>query len=137
MAAHHESKVLRNTLRFDGITATLIGIDFLIFPGFIGRLIGLEYPFLLEAAGVAFIVFGLYAYWTSRPGQINRVHAMIVAEINFIWVAGSIIFLAAFPEKVTPLGWWVVALTAVAVAVLAVLEYRGTRALAKTIPSAA
>jgi hypothetical protein len=120
------SAFLRNVLLADAATSAAAGLLMLVGAGFLDTLLGLPVPFL-RYAGASLLPFAaLLAFVATRDNPGRGVIWAIIAA-NVAWVIGS--FELLFTGWFTPslLGTLFVVAQALAVAVLAALEYVGLR----------
>ena len=114
---------LRHVLLIDVFTCIATGLALSLFAVQLEALLALPYA-LLQYAGIALLPVGGFIAWIaahrpSRPGV-----AIVIAG-NALWVAASIALLFLFSP--TPLGYAFVIVQALAVALLAELEYAELR----------
>ncbi|OGB26915.1 MAG: hypothetical protein A3I66_20990 [Burkholderiales bacterium RIFCSPLOWO2_02_FULL_57_36] len=117
---------LRRVLCLDAFTCVTTGFLMLLGARFLAPLLGLPAA-LLQAAGFALLPIAAFiAYAGTRPLLLRRMVWMIIAG-NALWVLGSIALLTSGWVAPTMPGQMFIAMQAIAVAVLAELEYFGVR----------
>ena len=117
---------LRRVLVADAFTCVATGMLMLLGAGFLGSVLGLPGA-LLRGAGLALLpIAGFIAYAGTRA-QLSRSMVWTVIAGNVLWVLGSIALLLSGWVAPTTAGQAFIVVQAVAVAVLAELEYFGVR----------
>lgn len=117
---------LRKVLLLDAVTCLVMGALMLAIAGWLAAWTGLSRDFI-AGAGVTLFPCAALMWFASRAGtQANPPGwlAWIVILGNVAWVIASVLVIAVL-FKPTPFGVVFVAFQALAVVVLAVLEYRG------------
>jgi hypothetical protein len=118
--------LLRRTLRVDAIASGGLGLIAAVGANPLAGVLGLH-PMLLRISGIGLIPFAAaLLYLASRP-SIPRRPALAVVIVNLLWVVDSVALLVFGWAEPTALGYVFVAVQAVAVLVLADLEYVGLR----------
>jgi hypothetical protein len=116
---------LRLVLWLDAATCVVTGLLLSVLAGRLSELLGLPQP-LLFYAGLSLFPIAAFMAWTAQRPAAPAVWLVIGG--NALWVLGSLAILALAP---TATGYAFVLAQAVAVAVLAELEYAGLRQLPK------
>jgi hypothetical protein len=112
---------LRLVLWLDAATCVATGLLLSVLAGRLSELLGLPQA-LLFYAGLSLFPIAAFMAWTAQRPAAPAVWLVIGG--NALWVLGSLAVLALSP---TAIGTAFVIAQAVAVAVLAELEYRGLR----------
>ncbi|MBM3516847.1 MAG: hypothetical protein FJX56_02960 [Alphaproteobacteria bacterium] len=121
------TRFLRRALRGNALFSGISGLAAAAFAGLLAEFMGIGWPVIFVVLGIGLIAFAGYLWWrTSRP-TIDLGEAWTIVALDTAWVAGSAVLLLAAPTLLSPAGEWVVALTAVAVADIALIEYLGIR----------
>jgi hypothetical protein len=97
----------------------------LLAAGMLAPLLGIP-AWLLTASGVALLVYMALAAWLANAQPVPRGQLMLLIAGNWLWVAGCLVLLFA-GSGVTALGQGYLVMQAVAVAVLAELQWMGLR----------
>jgi hypothetical protein len=122
---------LRNVLSFDALTCVLSGIASLAFGDALAEPLGLSVE-LQHGSGVVLLAVGAFIAFTatkiSAPlSNASRWLVWMVLLGNAAWVLASVLVLVTNIEQPTSLGMGYVIAQALAVAVVAELEYTGLR----------
>jgi hypothetical protein len=126
------SSFLRRVLLADAFTCVVTGLVMLLGSRFLEPLLGLPVALLQNAGFVLLPIAGFIAYVGTRP-QLSRRLVWVVIAGNAIWVMDSIALLMSGWVAPTTLGQVFIVVQAVAVAVLAELEYVGVRRSAMSL----
>lgn len=127
------SSFLRRVLLGDALTCILTGLLMLLGARMLESLLGLPAALLQSAGFILLPIAGFIAYVGIRPNLSHRLVWMVIAG-NALWIAGSIALLVTGSVSPTIPGQMFVVVQAVAVTVLAELEYFGLR---RSVPAAA
>jgi len=123
---HLPTPWLRRVLAFDALSGALLAALHLAFAPVLATGFGLSET-LLTAAGVALLGFVALAATLARQPQPARGGVLLIVVLNLLWGIACLA-LAWGGGGVTPLGQGYLTLMAVAVFVLADLEFLGWRA---------
>lgn len=113
-------------LLFDAATCLAMGVALLALAGMLAPILGLPAP-LLRWAGALLLPCALLMAIAGRRVPPPRALVWLIVAGNLAWVAASGYVAAALPG-ITAAGQFVVVGQALAVLVLAVLEWRGSAA---------
>jgi hypothetical protein len=119
-----QSALLRFALLADALASGAMGVLMAAGAGVLAPLLGLPLPLLLWA-GLPLIPFALFVGWAGTREQPPTGAAWAIVIVNLAWVAGSVVLLAVLPQAPTILGYAFVIAQALAVLVLAVLQWAG------------
>lgn len=125
---------LRRVLLVDAATCVLTGALLALGAGALSPLFGLPEVLLREAGIVLFPIAAFIAFTGTRDGVSPRAVWFVIAG-NGLWVVGSIALLLSGWVAPTALGQAFVLAQALAVAVLAELEYFGLRRSSAVLPA--
>ncbi len=120
---------LRGVLAFDAATCIATGALLAGASGFVAGLTGLP-ALLLFYAGLSLLPFAALLIWLASRPVLPRAAVLAVAGYNALWALDSVVLLASGIVRPTALGIAFVLAQAAVVAVLALLQARGSRALA-------
>jgi hypothetical protein len=124
------SNLIRLALIADAVASGAIALPLLAGAGFLSGPLGLPVE-LLRYTGVALVPFVVFvAYVGTRP-EIPREAAGAIVVMNFAWSAGSVALLVSGAVTATVLGYAFVLAQALAVGVLAELQWIGLRRSAR------
>jgi hypothetical protein len=130
------SKFLRLVLRIDAVTCVLSGLASLLLANVLAAPLGLPAG-LLQVSGAILLGFaGLIAFAASRVPAL-RWPVWLVVIGNAVWALDSVLLLVSDSVQPSALGTSYVIAQALAVVVLAELEYTGLRRTAARTVSAA
>jgi hypothetical protein len=121
-----EDRLLRVVLRVDAIASGMSGLGFLGTKEFLG----LPWAFALPT-GVLLLVFAAGVWLAASPRVLSTRAVATIIGLNLAWVIASVVVLVAGLLPLTTLGVAYAIAQAVAVAVLADLEYMGLRKIAR------
>ena len=117
---------LRLVLVIDAAVSGAAGLLMAAGAPFLAPLLGLPQS-LLFWAGLALLPFAALLVGTARRGEAPRLVVVDIIAINALWVAASFGLLLSGLVAPTPLGYAFVIAQAVAVALLAELQFIGLR----------
>ncbi|MFC4859543.1 hypothetical protein ACS8MQ_00155 [Pseudomonas sp. MAHUQ-62] len=120
------SPMLRRALQADALASGAMGLLLTLAAGPLEELLGLPRALLL-GAGIGLLPFALALGWLANRQTLRRGWIWAVLAINAVWVIDSLSLLALGWVEPTLLGKVFVIGQAVAVAVLAELEFFGLR----------
>ncbi|HEY8518521.1 MAG TPA: hypothetical protein VIN61_00455 [Gammaproteobacteria bacterium] len=130
-------KLLRYVLAFDAVTCLLMGSAVLLAGNALGDLLAIP-PIVLRAAGAALLVFAAGVGHAARRAQPYGAGVIAVIVLNGLWAVESLLALWAGWLEPNALGTAFVVAQAIAVAVIAELQFIGMRrARAAAAPAAA
>lgn len=119
-------RLLRVTLRVDAVASGMSGLAFLGTREFFGLPSALALP-----TGVFLLVFAAGVWLVASPRTLNTRAVATIIVLNLAWVVASAVVLAAGLLPLTSIGMAYAIVQAVAVAILADLEYMGLRKIAR------
>jgi hypothetical protein len=121
----HISPFLRSILKLDA--ATCLAMAALLAPGAstLSPLLGIPSA-ILAGAGLSLVPIGLFMLWLGTRDRAPAIFAHLVIAGNLAWTCASFILVAAL-QSITAAGTTLVIAQALAVAVFALLEWRGLR----------
>ncbi|MFO7169817.1 MAG: hypothetical protein DIU80_017485 [Chloroflexota bacterium] len=117
---------LRRVLQVDGAAVTVSGAAFLAGAGRLEELLGIPAALQVPLGAALLVWAAVLIYGATRP-VISRRLGWAAVIVNALWVADSVLLLVAGWLPLTQAGFWFVAAQALAVAVLAELQYIGLR----------
>jgi hypothetical protein len=120
------SPLLRRALQADALASGAMGLLLALAAGPLEELLGLPRA-LLVGAGIGLLPFALALGWLANRESVRRGWIWAVLAINAVWVVDSVSLLASGWVEPTLLGKVFVIAQAVAVALLAELEFFGLR----------
>lgn len=120
------SSLLRRVLIADGAISGATGLLLFLGAGVLGETLDLPAA-LLRYSGLALLPFAALVLHLSRRDHLPRAGAWSVIVTNAAWVAASVLLLASGWIAPNALGFAFIAGQALAVAVLAEMQYVGLR----------
>lgn len=120
------SRLLPRVLAVNGAATAASGLVALLGAGLLDGPLGVATP-LLVVVGAGFLAYAALLLRWSRRDPVAPAAAWSAIVGDAAYVAASVAIAAAPPAGLTTLGRWTVALLALAVADLAVLQYVGLR----------
>ena len=129
-------RLLRRTLWANAVFSVISGAVLVAFAGPFAALateaplsvVGLELAIVFELLGLGVVAFGLIAGWAASREILPRGLARAIFAADIAWVAGSALVLL-LPASWSTIGIAGIAVVALIVADIAVLEYLGLRRL--------
>ena len=129
-------RLLRRTLWGNAIFSIASGAVLAIFAGPFAKaaahgevsLVGLDLAIVFELLGVGVIAFGALCAWVASRGTLPQSWARLIFAADIAWVLASVLVLA-LPATWSVAGFVGIAVVALIVADLAILEYLGLRRL--------
>jgi hypothetical protein len=114
--------LLRKVLLVDSFTCVAAGLLMLLGGQALSEPLGLA-PLFLQGAGLSLLPFAAYLAHIARRPELPRTHLWIIVACNAVWVVDSVLVLATGWVEPTGLGYAFVIVQALAVLVLAELEW--------------
>ena len=130
-------RLLRRTLWGNAVFSVISGAALVTFATPFARLateapltvMGLDLALVFELLGLGVVAFGAICAWAASRETLPRSWAQLIFAADIAWVVGSALVLM-LPAAWTTAGIAGIAVVALIVADLAVLEYLGLRRLA-------
>ena len=120
------SLFLRRVLLFDAMTCLVTGTVMLIASGTVERLLAIPAP-VSTVLGVVLIAFGTAVAWTGTRRDLIRPAVWAIVALNALWAVESVLVLAFGWLEPNATGSALIIAQAVAVAVIAELQFLGLR----------
>ena len=117
---------IRRVLILDAFTCVAAGLLMLLGGPALSESLGLS-PLFLQGAGLSLLPFAAYLAYVARRPVLPRAHLWVIVACNAAWVLDSVLVLATGWVQPTALGYTFVIVQALAVLVLAELEWVGLR----------
>lgn len=124
-------RLLRTALKIDAVACGLTGLGFIGTPRTHNDLFGLPAGLTLPT-GVFLLLFAVAVWFTGSRRRIEPRAVIAVISANVAWVVASVAVIAAGWLELTSIGIGYVVLQALAVGILAELEFIGMRRLHRT-----
>jgi hypothetical protein len=125
-AQNSDFRLLRRTLRGNGIFCGISGAAFIVAAAPLGTFLGLSTPIILLVLGLVLLLTALSLFRAAGTHSIDYKTGLLYAIIDSVWVIGSVILLLGSWVPFTTEGKWAVGLVAVIVALFASLEFYGS-----------
>ncbi len=116
--------MLTNSLRANALFSAASGITLVGAHGHLADVFGVP-GWAVLGVGAALIPFAAVVWWVSTSPRPRYVQLIIAADS--IWVVTAIVLIAGFPQTMTTIGLWALALVTLVVADLAVAQGIGLR----------
>ncbi len=123
MKVTNHTSPLRRVLLVDAFASGPVGLLLLLDATALESLFGLPAS-LLRGVGLVLIPFAAFLLWIAPQASALRTIVRMIVGANALWVVASVLLLVSGLVDPTPLGTAFVALQAVVVAVLALVEHR-------------
>ena len=124
----NKSTFLRRVLIADAVISGLTGVLMLTATGALASLLAVPAE-LLRSAGISLIPFAAFVTWICTRRELPRTAVWTVIALNALWVVGSVWMLFADRFDPNTFGMAFIVVQAIAVAVLAEMQYVGLRRL--------
>ncbi|MDD5035536.1 MAG: SRPBCC family protein [Methylococcaceae bacterium] len=95
---------LRLALSANAIFSFSCAVLMLLRPALVGEWLGIQVPLILQLVGIGLVVFAAELIYLSTRQRLATWLALLVSAADFMWVAGSIVLLLAFPQLFSSLG---------------------------------
>ena len=129
-------RMLRTTLKINGVFTAASGLALVIFAGPLARLMtpstavaGLSVDTILMLLGAGLIVFGIAAAAIGRGAEVSVPLAQAIFWADVAWVVGTVVLLLAAGSWFSLAGLIAVIVVGLVVADFATFEYLGLRRL--------
>jgi hypothetical protein len=122
--ATNSPAALRGALLLDAAASGAMGVLLVLAAAPLAPLLGLPAA-LLRGAGIVLLPYAGLLAWLAPCSGAARGAVQLVIGANALWVVASLLLLVSGRVTPTPFGTLFVLLQAAAVAVFALLEYRG------------
>ncbi|HEX6993955.1 MAG TPA: hypothetical protein VF339_07385 [Gammaproteobacteria bacterium] len=131
-----QTKLLRVVLAFDAVTCVLMGSALLLAGSALGELLAIP-PVVLRAAGAVLLLFAAGVGYLARRAVPSSAGVIAVIALNALWAIESLLALWAGWLDPNALGTAFVVAQAIAVAVIAEVQFLGMRRARARMASAA
>ena len=126
MSSIRSLSFLRRVLLVDAATSAVMGLAMIAFAGTFSALLALPTTLLFEA-GIILLPFAAFVGWLASRARPPRLAVWIVIALNALWAIDSLLLLVSGWIAPNGFGYAFIGGQALAVAVLAELEYVGLR----------
>jgi hypothetical protein len=120
------SPFLQRVLWFDAATCLITGAVFLTASATVERLLAIPAP-LARVLAVVLLAFGAFVAFIGTRRELIRPAAWAIVVANALWAVESVLVLLLGWLQPNALGQWFVVAQALAVAVIAELQFIGLR----------
>ncbi len=126
-------KLLKIALRSNGVFSVVSGLAFILFSDSLSEFMGLKTPFgdagatALIIIGGSVLLFAVGLFINAAREKVNLTEARVTVLLDAGWVIGSAIILFSDLVPLTTGGWWLIALIADVVVILAVWQFYALR----------
>lgn len=122
---------LRTTLLVNGISSGATGLLLAVFPSLFAGIFRVSDTVYFVEAGIFLVLFAAFVLFVATRNPIRLKSVMLVTTLDILWVVGSIIAAFLLTGIVSTIGIVLIIAVAAWVALMALLQFRGTYA-AKT-----
>lgn len=126
------SPFLRRVLLFDAATCVLTGLALLTASATVEEMLAVPAP-LSRASSLVLLSFGAAVAWVGTRHELLRKAVWAVITINVLWAIESVLALAFGWLEPNSLGRTLIVAQAIAVAVIAELQFLGLRRAAPAV----
>jgi hypothetical protein len=126
MSIFASPQFLRRVLWADAASGAASSLLHLMGAGLLASWLGLPYG-VLAASGVALLIYVGFAGYLASCDPVPRGLVSMLIAANWAWVGGCVVIFLMNAATLTPLGQAYIVVHAMAVAVLAELEWFGLR----------
>lgn len=112
----------------NSISSGATGILLTLFPGLVASLFGVSESVYFFEAGVFLVLFAAFVMYVATRNPIRLKLVMMVTTLDLIWVLGSIVAAFMLAGIVTTIGIVLIIAVAAWVAMMALLQFKGTYA---------
>ncbi|TVX89750.1 hypothetical protein [Paenibacillus agilis] len=113
---------IRKVLVVNGVSSGGTALLLLLFPGFVGKLSGLDNQAALMGAGAYLLLVVAFTFITASRKVVSPKAVLTLSVIDFLWVAKSLVLLGVSSSFLTAIGTAAVIFVGIVVGVFAVLE---------------
>lgn len=117
---------LQRVLWCDAATCLVTGAVFITASATVEHLLAIPAP-LAKALAVVLLGFGAFVAWVGTRRELLRAAAWAIVVVNALWAVESVLALAFGWLQPNALGQWFVIAQALAVAIIAELQFLGLR----------
>lgn len=118
-------KILRFALVFNSIFSLITGVTLAAQSGTVSRLFGVDANVVFTSLGFSLIAFSVAVFTVSRQKPIQPLPVLIIIVLDIVWVFSSIVLLLSNPFEFTQTGNMLVAVVALIVLIVAILQTIG------------
>ncbi|MCR8844469.1 hypothetical protein NQ117_12310 [Paenibacillus sp. SC116] len=113
---------IRKVLMVNGVSSGGTALLLLLFPGFVGKLTGLDNQAALMGAGAYLLLVVAFTFIIASRKTVSPKAVLTLSVIDFLWLFKSIILLGLSSSFLTAIGTAAVIFVALVVGVFAVFE---------------
>jgi hypothetical protein len=128
-AIQSNDRLLRNTLRGNGVFSTISGVSFMLASAQIAAFLGVspDAAILIALIGVGLLGFAAILFRSTSRQMLDLTMSIAAIAGDVLWVLGSLVILIADPFGFSTAGRWATLIIADAVATFAILQFIGLR----------
>lgn len=119
---------LRTTLLVNAISSGATGLLLALFPSLAAGIFGVSQTVYFVEAGIFLVLFAAYVLFVATRNPVKLRSVMIVTTLDLLWVLGSIVVVFLLAGIVTTIGIVLIIAVAAWVALMALLQFKGTYA---------
>ena len=119
---------LRTTLLVNAISSGATGILLSLFPGIAAGIFGVSDTVYFVEAGVFLVLFAAFVLYVATRKPISLRSVMLVTSLDLLWVLASIVVAFLLAGTISTIGIVLIIAIAAWVALMALLQFKGTYA---------
>jgi hypothetical protein len=120
---------LKNVLKINAISSGATGILLIVFPGFIAELFAASGTIAFSETGIFLVLFSVFVFYQSTKSVLSPKSIGLIISLDVLWVVISLIIIVLQLFSLSFLGYLFIALVAVWVAIMAILQFNGVKKL--------
>jgi len=120
-------KLLNTTLKINALFSLFSGLDFVVFDRAIVNLLTGSDSQSVMPTGIMLLSFSIFVFAVSMMKDVNKYLVGLIIAMDAMWVAGSVILVAAGGSALTGMGQLLILLVATIIAIFAFFQTRGLR----------
>ncbi len=118
---------LKNVLLINALSSGATGIVLVLSGGFIANVFGLSEPLAFQGVGIFLIAFGILVLVEGRQKETRAGRVQLIIALDLLWVAGSLIIIVLQLVALSSLGYLLIAVVGLWVALMAWLQLKGLK----------
>lgn len=118
---------LKNVLLINALSSGATGIVLVLSGGFIANVFGLSEPLAFQGVGIFLIAFGILVLVEGRQKETRAGRVQLIIALDLLWVAGSLIIIVLQLFALSSLGYLLIAVVGLWVALMAWLQLKGLK----------
>ncbi|MBA4055979.1 MAG: hypothetical protein C0490_14790 [Marivirga sp.] len=120
-------KNLKNVLLVDSLSSGATGLLLILIPGTVAELFSWPSKVPFISVGLFLLLFASVIFYEGRKDSVNRSRVSLFALLNALWVAVSLIVVMVEAFDLSGVGYFLIGVVALWVALMAFLQYLGLK----------